>query len=154
MRAYVVDVRKSPKGPQVVLSRAAEGLVQRLLEMEVPEIADGIVEIMAIAREAGSRSKVAVRTHLRAEVDPIGACLGPKSSRIANVSDNLRGEKVDMIRWDADAGDVHHERARAGEGDLASNSSKTTASRWSSFRIISSRSRSDAKGRTCVWPPA
>jgi N utilization substance protein A len=69
--------------------------------MDVPEIADGIVEIMAIAREAGSRSKVAVRTH-RAEVDPIGACLGPKSSRIANVTDSLRGEKVDIISWDAD----------------------------------------------------
>ncbi|MGA8839842.1 MAG: transcription termination factor NusA, partial [Candidatus Aquilonibacter sp.] len=101
IRAYVVDVRKSPKGPQVVLSRAAEGLVQRLLELEVPEIADGIVEIMAIAREGGSRSKVAVRS-LRAEVDPIGACLGPKSSRIANVSDNLRGEKIDVIRYDTD----------------------------------------------------
>jgi N utilization substance protein A len=101
IRAYVVDVRKSPKGPQVVLSRAAEGLVQRLLELEVPEIADSIVEIMAIAREAGSRSKVAVQS-LRAEVDPIGACLGPKSSRIANVSDNLRGEKIDVIRHDED----------------------------------------------------
>ncbi|HEY5341478.1 MAG TPA: transcription termination factor NusA [Candidatus Aquilonibacter sp.] len=102
IRAYVLDVRKSPKGPQVVLSRSAEGLVQRLLELEVPEIADGIVEIMAIAREAGSRSKVAVRS-LRAEVDPIGACLGPKSSRIANVSDNLRGEKIDVIRHDVDS---------------------------------------------------
>ncbi|HLI96791.1 MAG TPA: transcription termination factor NusA, partial [Candidatus Baltobacteraceae bacterium] len=101
IRAYVLDVRKSPKGPQVVLSRAAEGLVQRLLELEVPEIADGTVEIMAIAREGGSRSKVAVRS-LRAEVDPIGACLGPKSSRIANVSDELRGEKIDVIRWESD----------------------------------------------------
>ena len=86
IRAYVLDVRKSPKGPRSILSRAAEGLVQRLLEFEVPEIEDGIVEIMAIAREPGSRSKVAVRSN-RAEVDPIGACLGPKSSRIANVSD-------------------------------------------------------------------
>jgi len=101
IRAYVLDVRKSPKGPTVVLSRAAEGLVQRLLEFEVPEIEDGIVEIMAIAREPGSRSKVAVRSN-RAEVDPIGACLGPKSSRIANVSDELRGEKIDVIKWEAD----------------------------------------------------
>jgi N utilization substance protein A len=100
IRAYVLDVRKSPKGPQVVLSRSAEGLVQRLLEMEVPEIADGTVEIMAIAREAGSRSKVAVRS-LRPEVDPIGACLGPKSSRATNVSDNLRGEKIDVIPYAA-----------------------------------------------------
>ncbi|HEY8312820.1 MAG TPA: transcription termination factor NusA [Candidatus Baltobacteraceae bacterium] len=101
IRAYVLDVRKSPKGPTVVLSRAAEGLVQRLLEFEVPEIEDGIVEIMAIAREPGSRSKVAVRSN-RAEIDPIGACLGPKSSRIANVSDELRGEKIDVIRYDVD----------------------------------------------------
>ncbi len=101
IRAYVLDVRKSPKGPTVVLSRAAEGLVQRLLEFEVPEIQDGIVEIMAIAREPGSRSKVAVRS-TRGEVDAIGACLGPKASRIANVSDELRGEKIDVIPWDAD----------------------------------------------------
>ena len=83
------------------MSRAAEGLVQRLLEFEVPEIEDGIVEIMAIAREPGSRSKVAVRSN-RQEIDPIGACLGPKSSRIANVSDELRGEKIDIIKWEAD----------------------------------------------------
>ncbi len=102
IRAYVLDVKRSPKGPQVILSRAAEGLVQRLMELEIPEIADGTVEIMAIARDPGSRSKVAVRSN-RAEVDPIGACLGPKSSRIANVTDNLRGEKVDIIRWDSTA---------------------------------------------------
>jgi N utilization substance protein A len=101
IRAYVLDVKKSPKGPQVILSRVAEGLVQRLLELEVPEIADGTVEIMAIARDAGSRSKVAVKSN-RPEVDAIGACLGPKSSRIANVTDNLRGEKIDIIRYDAD----------------------------------------------------
>ena len=101
IRAYVLDVRKSPKGPSVILSRSAEGLVQRLLEFNVPEVEDGTVEIMAIAREPGSRTKVAVRSN-RAEVDPIGACLGPKSSRIANVSDELRGEKVDVIKWDPD----------------------------------------------------
>jgi N utilization substance protein A len=76
-------------------------LVQRLLEREVPEINDNIVEIMAIAREPGSRSKVAVNSH-RPEVDAVGACLGPKSSRIAAVSDELRGEKIDIIRWSAD----------------------------------------------------
>jgi len=101
IRAYVLDVRKSPKGPSVILSRSAEGLVQRLLEFNVPEVEDGTVEIMAIAREPGSRTKVAVRSN-RAEVDPIGAVLGPKSSRIANVSDELRGEKVDVIKWDPD----------------------------------------------------
>jgi N utilization substance protein A len=99
--AFVLDVRKTNKGPQIVLSRAAEGLVQRLLEREVPEINDNIVEIMAIAREPGSRSKVAVHSH-RNDVDAVGACLGPKSSRIANVSDELRGEKIDIIRWSSD----------------------------------------------------
>jgi N utilization substance protein A len=101
IRAYVLDVRKSPKGPSVILSRSADGLVQRLLEFNVPEVEDGTVEIMAIAREPGSRTKVAVRS-ARAEIDPIGACLGPKSSRIANVSDELRGEKIDVIKWDPD----------------------------------------------------
>ncbi len=100
--AFVLDVRKTSKGPQIVLSRAAEGLVQRLLEREVPEIEDNVVEIMAIAREPGSRSKVAVNSH-RADVDPVGACLGPKSSRIAAVSDELRGEKIDIIRWSGDS---------------------------------------------------
>ena len=98
IRAYVLDVRKTNKGPLVVLSRAAEGLVQRLLEFEVPEIQDDIVEIMAIAREPGSRSKVAVYSR-RPEVEAVGACLGPKSSRIGNVSDELRGEKIDVIKW-------------------------------------------------------
>jgi transcription termination/antitermination protein NusA len=101
IRAYVLDVRKTNKGPLVVLSRAAEGLVQRLIEFQVPEIQDDIVEIMAIAREPGARTKVAV-TSKRPEIDAVGACLGPKSSRIANVSDELRGEKIDVIRWAAD----------------------------------------------------
>ncbi len=102
IRAFVLDVRKNNKGPLIVLSRAAEGLVQRLLEQAVPEINDNIVEIMAIAREPGNRSKVAVHSH-RADVDAVGACLGPKSSRIAAVSDELRGEKIDIIRWSPDA---------------------------------------------------
>jgi N utilization substance protein A len=113
IRAYVLDVRKTNKGPQIILSRAAEGLVQRLLEGEVPEIDDNIVEIMAIAREPGSRSKVAVHSN-RPEVDAVGACLGPKSSRIANVSDELRGEKIDIIRWSPDAvGFIHNALAPA-----------------------------------------
>jgi N utilization substance protein A len=101
IRVYVLDVRKTNKGPLVVLSRAAEGLVQRLIEFQVPEIQDDIVEIMAIAREPGARTKVAV-TSKRPEIDAVGACLGPKSSRVANVSDELRGEKIDVIRWAAD----------------------------------------------------
>jgi len=115
IRAYVLDVRKTNKGPLVVLSRAAEGLVQRLIEFQVPEIQDDIVEIMAIAREPGSRTKVAVHSK-RPEIDAVGACLGPKSSRIANVSDELRGEKIDVIRYAPRFADVHLERPRAGQG--------------------------------------
>lgn len=111
--AFVLDVRKTNKGPQIVLSRAAEGLVQRLLEREVPEIEGNIVEIMAIAREPGSRSKVAVHSH-RSDVDAVGACLGPKSSRIASVSEELRGEKIDIIRWSNDTvGFIHNALAPA-----------------------------------------
>ena len=101
IRAFVLDVRRTNKGPQIILSRAAEGVVQRLLEDQVPEIKGDVVEIMAIAREPGNRSKVAVHSH-RVEVDAVGACLGPKSSRIAAVSDELRGEKIDIIRWSPD----------------------------------------------------
>jgi N utilization substance protein A len=101
IRAYVLDVRKTNKGPLVVLSRGAEGLVQRLLEFQVPEIQDDLVEIMAIAREPGARTKVAVASK-RPEIDPVGACLGPRSSRVANVTDELRGEKIDVIRYAAD----------------------------------------------------
>jgi len=102
--AYVLDVRKTSRGPQVVISRANEGLVQRLLEREVPEIANNTVEIMGIAREAGNRTKVAVHSN-RPEIDPVGACLGPKSTRIAGVSDELRGEKIDVIRWSPNVAD-------------------------------------------------
>jgi N utilization substance protein A len=101
IRAYVLDVRKANKGPSIILSRADEGLVQRLLEQQVPELNEDLVEIMAIAREPGGRSKVAVHSH-RAEIDPVGACLGPKSSRIAPVTEELRGEKIDIIRWSPD----------------------------------------------------
>src|SRR6202789_2624638 len=101
IRAYVLDVRKTNKGPLVVLSRAAAGLVQRLIEFEVPESQDDMVEIMAIARDPGSRTKVAVHSK-RPEIDAVGACLGPKSSRVANVSDQLRGEKIDVIRYAPD----------------------------------------------------
>ena len=129
IRAYVLDVRKTNKGPLVVLSRAAEGLVQRLIEFQVPEIQDDIVEIMAIAREPGSRTKVAVHSK-RPEIDAVGACLGPKSSRIANVSDELRGEKIDVIRYVARScrrsSRTRWRRPRCS----ASSCSRTKASRW------------------------
>lgn len=101
IKVYVVEVRNSTRGPQVLISRTHPGLVKRLFELEVPEIADGTVEIMSIAREAGSRTKMAVRS-LNADVDPIGSCVGPKGGRVAEIVDELGGEKIDIIKYSDD----------------------------------------------------
>ena len=98
IKVYVVEVRKSTRGPQVLISRTHPGLVKRLFELEVPEIFDGTVEIRSIAREAGSRTKIAVWSN-DAEVDPIGACVGPKGGRVASIVDELGGEKIDIIKY-------------------------------------------------------
>ncbi len=98
VKVYVVEVRNSTRGPQVLISRTHPGLVKRLFELEVPEIFDGTVEIKSIAREAGSRTKMAVWSN-DSEVDPIGACVGPKGGRVANVVDELGGEKIDIIKY-------------------------------------------------------
>jgi N utilization substance protein A len=103
IRAYVVDVRKSSRGPQITVSRRNPGLLRRLLEVEVPEIFNGSVEIKAIAREAGSRSKVAVHA-VQAGVDPVGSCVGVRGNRIQNIVNELSGEKIDVVRWDPDTG--------------------------------------------------
>ena len=98
VRVYVVEVRKSTRGPQVLISRPHPGLVKRLFELEVPEIFDGTVEIRSIAREAGSRSKIAVMSN-NPEVDPIGACVGPKGGRVAAIVEELKGEKIDIAKY-------------------------------------------------------
>ena len=101
VQAYVVDVRRSTRGPQILISRTHPGLVKRLFELEVPEIYDGTVEVKSIAREAGSRTKMAVWS-ADENVDPIGACVGPKGQRVAAIVDELRGEKIDIIKWSED----------------------------------------------------
>ena len=101
IKVYLVDVRRQSRGPQVVISRTHPGLVKRLFELEVPEIYDGTVEIRSIAREAGSRTKMAVWS-ADENVDPIGACVGPKGQRVAAIVDELRGEKIDIIKWSED----------------------------------------------------
>ena len=102
VKVYVVDVRRSTRGPQILISRTHPGLVKRLFELEVPEIYDGTVEVKSIAREAGSRTKMAVWSNDE-NVDPIGACVGPKGQRVANIVDELRGEKIDIIKYSEDA---------------------------------------------------
>ncbi len=101
IKVYVVEVRKSTRGPQVLISRTHPGLVKRLFELEVPEIFDGTVEIRSIAREAGSRTKMAVLS-ADPEVDPIGACVGPRGSRVASIVNELGGEKIDIIKFSED----------------------------------------------------
>ena len=98
IKVYVVEVRNSTKGPQVLISRTHPGLVKRLFELEVPEIFDGTVEIKSIAREAGSRTKMAVLS-ADPDVDPIGACVGPKGGRVAGIVNELGGEKIDIVKY-------------------------------------------------------
>ena len=101
VKVYVVDVRRSTRGPQILISRTHPGLVKRLFELEVPEIYDGTVEVKSIAREAGSRTKMAVWSNDE-NVDPIGACVGPKGQRVGNIVEELRGEKIDIIKYSED----------------------------------------------------
>ena len=101
VKAYISEVRRGTKGPQIVVSRTHPGLLRKLFEMEVPEIGEGIVEIKEVAREPGHRSKIAVASREPA-VDPVGACVGPKGSRVRMVVNELRGEKIDVVPWSAD----------------------------------------------------
>ncbi|HZV95214.1 MAG TPA: transcription termination factor NusA [Candidatus Nitrosocosmicus sp.] len=101
VRAYVLEVKKTAKGPQILLSRTHPGFLARLFEAEIPEIAEGIVQVRAAAREAGERAKVAVASTKR-DVDPIGACVGLRGTRIQVVSRELRGEKIDIVEWAAE----------------------------------------------------
>lgn len=101
LKVYMVEIRRTNRGPQVVVSRTHPGLLKRLFEQEVPEIYDGTVEIMSIAREAGSRSKIAVYSK-NENVDCLGACVGAKGMRVQAIVDELRGEKIDIVKWSDD----------------------------------------------------
>jgi len=102
VRAYVLDVKKTGRGPQIVLSRTHPGLVKRMFELEVPEIIEGIVEIKAIAREAGDRTKIAVWSK-DSKVDCLGACVGMRGARVKEIVRELHGEKIDIVKWNEDA---------------------------------------------------
>ena len=101
VKVYVVDVMETERGPRMMISRTHPGLVKRMFEMEVPEIFDGTVEIKAISREAGARTKMAVWSKDE-NVDPVGACIGPRGQRVANIVEELGGEKIDIVRWSED----------------------------------------------------
>ncbi len=104
LKAYIVEVRKTAKGPQIVVSRTHPGLIKRLFELEVPEIADGAVEIKACAREPGHRTKIAVISN-DPNVDPVGACVGARGARVRMVVNELRGEKIDIVPFSEDPAD-------------------------------------------------
>jgi N utilization substance protein A len=104
LKAYIYDVSRSTRGPQIRVSRTHPNLIRRLFELEVPEILDGVVEIKEIAREAGHRTKIAVASN-DSNVDPVGACVGSKGSRVRMVMNELRGEKIDIIKWTEDRGE-------------------------------------------------
>ena len=101
LKAYIVEVRKTAKGPQIVVSRTHPGLIKRLFELEVPEIADGVVEIKACAREPGHRTKISVASN-DPNVDPVGACVGARGARVRMVVNELRGEKIDIVPFSGD----------------------------------------------------
>ena len=101
LRAYIIEVKRTSRGPQIMLSRTHPGLLKKLFELQVPEMQEGVVEIKSIAREAGSRSKIAVASS-EERVDPIGACVGPHYMRVQAVVDELAGEKIDIVKWSED----------------------------------------------------
>ena len=105
IKVYILEVKNTPKGPRILVSRTHPELVKRLFEAEVTEIKDGTVEIMSIAREAGSRTKMAVRSN-NANVDAVGACVGLNGARVNSIVDELRGEKIDIINWDENPGNL------------------------------------------------
>ncbi len=101
LKTYIIEVKKTTKGPQILVSRTHPGLLKRLFELEVPEIHDGVVEIKSVAREPGLRSKIAV--HSRDEnVDPVGSCVGHKGMRVQTIVNELKGEKIDIVKWSVD----------------------------------------------------
>ena len=101
IKVFLTKVEKTTKGPQIFVSRTHPGLLKRLFEIEVPEIYDGTVEIKSVAREAGDRSKISVHSD-NTEVDPVGSCVGPKGTRVQAVVNELKGEKIDIVKWSAD----------------------------------------------------
>ncbi len=105
IKVYILEVKNTPKGPRILVSRTHPELVKRLFESEVTEIKDGTVEIMSIAREAGSRTKIAVRSN-NPNVDAVGACVGINGSRVNSIVDELRGEKIDIVNWDENPGNL------------------------------------------------
>ena len=115
IKVFIVDVKEGGKGPKIMISRTHPGLVRRLFEQEVPEIYDGTIEIKSVSREAGSRTKISVYTKDE-DIDPVGACIGPRGQRVSNIVEVLGGEKIDIIKFSEDPSEsVSYTHLRAHE---------------------------------------
>ena len=153
VRAYIAEVDPTLRGPQIMLSRIAPGFMIELFAQEVPEIEQGLLEIKSCARDPGSRAKIAVVSHDK-RVDPIGTCVGVRGSRVNAVTNELAGERVDIVLWSRRPGAVRHRRAGAGQRAV-DRRRRGEATRWtSSSTRRTSRSRSAAAARTCASPPS
>ena len=150
LKAYIVEVRKTTKGPQIVVSRTHPGLIKRLFELEVPEISSGVVEIKAAAREPGHRTKIAVWSN-DPNVDPVGACVGARGSRVRMVTNELRGERVDVVPYSDDP--VEFISAPCAGPGTRGPPRRRPARRPSSSATSSSRWPSARRARTPASPP-
>ena len=152
MRAYIYDVREEPRGPQIFLSRTHPGFLAKLFAQEVPEIYDGIIEIKAVARDPGSRAKMAVISR-DSSIDPVGACVGMRGSRVQAVVQELQGEKIDIIPWSSRPRPSSSTRWPRPKSPRSCWMKKPAASRsW--CRTTSFRWPSAAAARTCALPPS
>ena len=125
VRGIILEVKTEARGPQVTLSRTHPGFIMKLFQMEVPEIYEGIVEIKGAAREPGDRAKIAVVSH-NSDVDPVGACVGVKGSRVQAVVQELKGEKIDIVHWSDEPGDIRQEHALPGPDSEGHNRRRRT----------------------------
>ena len=153
LKVYMVEVRKATKGPQVIISRTHPGLVKRLFELEVPEIYDGTVEIKSISREAGSRTKLAVWS-ADPNVDPIGACVGPRGQRVNTIVEELKGEKMDIIKWSEDPGGLHRRRPRPLRCDQRGAPPRRQELPRGGARRSAVPGHRQGGARTPAWPPS
>jgi N utilization substance protein A len=148
IRCYIYDVRRETKGPQILLSRAHGGFMAKLFAQEVPEVYDGVIEIRAVARDPGSRAKMAVVSN-DSSIDPVGACVGMRGSRVQAVVAELQGEKIDIIQWSPDEATFIVRR----KSPRSSWTRRTSASKWW-CRTSSCRWPSAVAARTCASLPS
>ena len=151
VRAYLLRIDRGGRGPQVVLSRTAPEFIMKLFELEVPEIEEGLLEIKAAARDPGLRAKIAVVSH-DPRIDPIGTCIGLRGSRVTSVTNELAGERVDIIHWSADPAQLSSTRWRPPKSAPSWWTKTSTAWTWW-WKKSSWRWPSAAAARTCAWRP-